>query len=198
MVGEGGVPGPYRERIGGLLEEVERLSMIVERLFALSRLDAGEAQAEWVRFDLAELATTTAGQMTLLAEDRRIAVTCDAGSPVLVDGDRSRLKQVVVNLLDNAIKYTAEGGAVRLRVHAAQGLAVLEVIDTGVGIPPEDLPRVFNRFFRVNQTRSQHPEGAGLGLAIVESICSANRGEIEVESVLNKGSCFRVKLPLAA
>jgi heavy metal sensor kinase len=198
LVGEGGVPAPYRERIGGLLEEVERLSMIVERLFALSRLDAGEAQAEWVRFDLAELATTTAGQMTLLAEDRRIAVTCDAGSPVMVDGDRSRLKQVVVNLLDNAIKYTPEGGAVRLRVHAAQGLAVLEVIDTGVGIPPEDLPRVFNRFFRVNGTRSRHPEGAGLGLAIAESICSANHGEIEVESVLNKGSCFRVKLPLAA
>ena len=198
MIQEGAFPAPDRERIGGLLEEVERLTMIVERLFALSRLDAGEAQSEWVRFDLAELASTTAGQMTLLAEDRRIAVTCDTGTPVMVDGDRSRLKQVVVNLLDNAIKYTPEGGAVRLRVLAAQGLAVLEVIDTGVGIPPEDLPRVFNRFFRVNQTRSQHPEGAGLGLAIVESICSANHGEIEVESVPNKGSCFRVKLPLAA
>jgi signal transduction histidine kinase len=198
MVQEDGVPGPQRERIGGLLEEVERLSMIVERLFALSRLDAGEAQSEWVRFDLAELVATTAGQMTLLAEDRRIAVTCDAGSPVMVQGDRSRLKQVVVNLLDNAIKYTPEGGAVRLRVFAAQGLAVLEVIDTGVGIPPEDLPRIFHRFFRVDRTRSQHPEGAGLGLAIVESICNANRGEVEVESVPNKGSCFRVKLPLAA
>lgn len=198
MIGEGGVPEPHRERMGGLLEEVERLSMIVERLFALSRLDAGEAQSEWIRFDLAELATTTSGQMTLLAEDRRIAVACDAGSPVMVDGDRSRLKQVVVNLLDNAIKYTPEGGAVRLRVFAAQGLAVLEVIDTGVGIAPEDLPRVFNRFFRVNQTRSQHPDGAGLGLAIVQSICNANRGEIEVESVPGKGSCFRVKLPLAA
>jgi heavy metal sensor kinase len=198
MIGEGGVPEPHRERMGGLLEEVERLSMIVERLFALSRLDAGEAQSEWIRFDLAELATTTSGQMTLLAEDRRIAVACDAGSPVMVDGDRSRLKQVVVNLLDNAIKYTPEGGAVRLRVFAAQGLAVLEVIDTGVGIAPEDLPRVFNRFFRVNRTRSQHPDGAGLGLAIVQSICNANRGEIEAESVPGKGSCFRVKLPLAA
>lgn len=195
---EEGVPAPHRERIGGLLEEVERLSMIVERLFALSRLDAGEAQSEWVKFDLAELAATTAGQMTLLAEDRRIAVTFDAGAPVMIDGDRSRLKQVVVNLLDNAIKYTPEGGAVRLRVFAAQGLAVLEVIDTGVGIPPEDLPRVFNRFFRVNQARSQNPEGAGLGLAIVESICKANRGEVEAESVPGKGSCFRVKLPLAA
>lgn len=198
MVQEDGVPAQHRERIGGLLEEVERLSMIVERLFALSRLDAGEAQSEWVLFDLAELVSTTAGQMTLLAEDRRIAVTCDIGSPVMVRGDRSRLKQVVVNLLDNAIKYTPEGGAVNLRVFASQGLAVLEVIDTGVGIPKEDLPRIFHRFFRVNQTRSQYPEGAGLGLAIVESICNANRGEVEVESAPGKGSCFRVKLPLAA
>ena len=197
VVREPGLPAAERERVGGLLEEVERLSMIVERLFALSRLDAGEAQSEWVRFDLAELAATTAGQMALLAEDRRIAVKCETGSPVLVDGDRSRLKQVVVNLLDNAIKYTPEGGAVTMRVFAAQGLAILEVIDTGVGIPPEDLPRIFKRFFRVSQTRSQHPEGAGLGLAIVESICSANRGEVEVESAVNKGSCFRVKLPLA-
>ncbi|HMD60487.1 MAG TPA: ATP-binding protein [Opitutaceae bacterium] len=198
MIQDAGVSAEQREQIGGLLEEVERLSMIVERLFALSRLDAGEAQSEWVRFDLAELATTTAGQMTLLAEDRRITVTCDTATPVPVDGDRSRLKQVVVNLLDNAIKYTPEGGAVRLRVFAAQGLAVLEVIDTGVGIPPADLPRIFQRFFRVDQTRSQHPGGAGLGLAIVESICNANRGEVGVESAPSKGSCFRVKLPLAA
>ncbi len=196
-VNEDGVPPAHRERLGSLLEEVERLSMIVERLFALSRLDAGEAQAEWARFDLAELVATTAGQMTLLAEDRRIAVSCDAAAPVLVDGDRSRLKQVVVNLLDNAIKYTPEGGAVTLRVAAAAGLAVLEVVDTGAGIPPEDLPRIFHRFFRADRTRAQHPEGAGLGLAIVESICHANRGEVEVESVLGKGSCFRVKLPLA-
>ncbi len=196
MVNEDGGPAAYRERLGGLLEEVERLSMIVERLFALSRLDAGEAQSEWARFDLAELVATTASQMTLLAEDRRITVSCAADAPVMVDGDRSRLKQVVVNLLDNAIKYTPEGGAVTLRVMAAAGAAVLEVVDTGAGIPPEDLPRIFHRFFRADRTRAQHPEGAGLGLAIVESICHANRGEVEVESVLGKGSCFRIKLPL--
>ena len=153
---------------------------------------------EWIRFDLAELATTTAGQMALLAEDRRIAVSCDAASPVWVDGDRGRLKQVVVNLLDNAIKYTPEGGAVSLRVFFAPPHAVLEVADTGAGIPPEDLPRIFHRFFRASRTRSQHPEGAGLGLAIVESICHANRGSVEAESALGKGSCFRVRLPLAA
>src|SRR5207247_9396393 len=90
------------ERIGSALEEVERLSKIVERLFAISRLDAGEAQAEWVRFDLGQLASMTAEQMCLLAEDKKISVCCASPEGICVEGDRSRLKQVVVNLLDNA------------------------------------------------------------------------------------------------
>ncbi len=186
-----------RERLGSLLEEVERLSKIVERLFALSRLDAGEAQAEWVPFDLGELAVTTADQMALLAEDKKISVICDCAPRVPVNGDRARLKQVVVNLLDNAIKYTPDGGAVHLKVRAVNGHAVLEVSDTGVGIPAEAVPLVFERFFRVDPTRSREPGGAGLGLAIVKSICSAHGGEVEVESAVGRGSRFRVQLPLA-
>ncbi len=186
-----------RERLGSLLEEVERLSKIVERLFALSRLDAGEAQAEWVPFDLGELALTTADQMALLAEDKKISVICDCAPRVPVNGDRARLKQVVVNLLDNAIKYTPDGGAVHLKVRAANGHAELEVADTGVGIPAEAVPLVFERFFRVDPTRSREPGGAGLGLAIVKSICSAHGGEVEVESAVGRGSRFRVQLPLA-
>ena len=186
-----------RERLGSLLEEVERLSKIVERLFALSRLDAGEAQAEYNRFDLAELSTTTAEQMALMAEDKKIIVTCDAGQPVPVKGDRARLKQVVVNLLDNAIKYTPDGGTVHLKVAAANSHAIIEVSDTGIGIPLESLPHVFERFFRVDQARSRRPEGAGLGLAIVRSICHAHGGEVTAESVVGKGSRFCVSLPLA-
>lgn len=191
------VPG-QNERLGSLLEEVERLSKIVERLLALSRLDAGEAQAEWVGFDLAELAAGTVDQMALLAEDRGIAVTCDATQPVPVKGDRARLKQVIVNLLDNAIKYTDEGGAVNVIVRPEGGYAVLQVTDTGIGIPPKALPHVFERFYRVDQTRSNPSEGAGLGLAIVKSICNAHGGEVEAASAVNKGSRLRVKLPLAA
>jgi heavy metal sensor kinase len=186
-----------RERLGSLLEEIERLSKIVERLFALSRLDAGEAQAESIPFDLAELTTTTAEQMALLAEDKKITVTCDAGQPVPVNGDRARLKQVVVNLLDNAIKYTPDGGTVHLKVAAANSRAVIEVTDTGIGIPAEALPHIFDRFFRVDQARSRRPDGAGLGLAIVYSICHAHGGVLAVESVLGKGSRFCVSLPLA-
>ena len=99
-----------RDRAGSMLEEVVHLGKIVEQLFTLSRLDAGEAQTEWTRFDLAELAKTTAEQMSLLAEDKGISISCDASQPVPVKGDRVRLKQVVVNLLDNAIKYTPAKG----------------------------------------------------------------------------------------
>jgi heavy metal sensor kinase len=185
-----------RDRLGSLLEEVERLTKIVERLFALSRLDAGEAQSEWVSVDLAELASTTADQMTLLAEDKRITLSCEAAQPAAVEGDRARLKQVVVNLLDNAIQYTPEGGAVHLKVNASNGHAVLEIADTGVGIPADAVPRVFDRFFRVDQTRSREG-GAGLGLAIVKSICHAHGGTVEVESAVGRGSRFRVRLPAA-
>jgi heavy metal sensor kinase len=187
----------WRERLGSALEEVERLANIVEGLFAISRLDAGEAAAEWVKFDLARLAAATADQMSLLAEDKSIRVTCAAAEPVWVEGDQARLKQVVVNLLDNAIKYTLQGGVVALTVSAINSNAVLEVADNGIGIPAEALPRVFDRFFRVDKARSRELGGAGLGLSIVKSICTAHHGRVEASSLPGQGSRFRVELPLA-
>jgi heavy metal sensor kinase len=186
-----------RERLGSALEEIERLTRIVEGLFAISRLDAGEAAAEWVRFDLAQLAASTADQMSLLAEDKRIRLTCNAPRAVWVQGDRARMKQVVVNLLDNALKYTPVNGAVELRVGEQESKAVLEVADNGVGISPEALPQVFERFFRVDEARSREPGGAGLGLSIVKSICTAHHGRVEAMSSPGAGSQFRVELPLA-
>lgn len=186
-----------RERAESMFEEAVRLSRIVEQLFTLSRLDAGEAQAEWSRFDLAGLAKTTAEQMSLLAEDKNISIACNASQPVVVEGDAARLKQVVVNLLDNAIKYTPENGAVQLRVRPVNGHAELEVEDNGVGIPSEALPHVFERFYRVDQIRSGDTEGAGLGLSIAKAICSAHGAEIEAVSTPAHGSCFRIKLPLS-
>jgi heavy metal sensor kinase len=186
-----------RDRAGSMLEEVVHLGKIVEQLFTLSRLDAGEAQTEWTRFDLSELAKTTADQMSLLAEDKGISISCDASQPMPVKGNHVRLKQVVVNLLDNAIKYTPEKGAIQLRVLAVNGHAVLEVKDNGIGIPPDALPHIFERFYRVDQARSADSESAGLGLSIVKSICTAHGAEVEAQSVVGSGSCFRVKLPLA-
>jgi heavy metal sensor kinase len=186
-----------RDRAGSMLEEVVHLGKIVEQLFTLSRLDAGEAQTEWTRFDFAELAKTTAEQMYLLAEDKGISISCDASQPLVVEGNPVRLKQVVVNLLDNAIKYTPEKGAIQLRVHGVNGHAVLEVEDNGIGIPPVALPHVFERFYRVDPTRCADSESAGLGLSIVKSICTAHGAEVEATSVPAVGSCFRVRLPLA-
>jgi heavy metal sensor kinase len=195
---DAGLGGETRETLGSVLEEVDRLGEIVDGLFALSRLDAGEAPTERVQFDLGELAATTAGQMSLLAEDKQVSVSCESAGGVTVEGDRARLKQVVVNLLDNAIKYTPSGGRVRLAVRREAGYAVLEVSDNGIGIPAEALPHVFQRFFRVDSSRSRDQGGAGLGLSIVKSICSAHGAEVEVSSRPGQGSTFRVRQPLAA
>ena len=186
-----------REALGSALEEVERLSKIVDNLLALSRLDAGEPPAEWVRLDLAQLAADTADQMHLLAEDKRVSVRCGTHAPVEVTGDRARLKQVVVNLLDNAIKYTPDGGHVTLSVRAEGPWAVLEVTDDGIGMPPELLEHVFKRFYRVDGSRSREQGGAGLGLSIVKSICTAHGAQVEVTSEAGRGSSFRIRQPLA-
>jgi signal transduction histidine kinase len=187
-----------RETLGSALEEVDRLAEIVEGLLALSRLDSGESQGAWVRFDLAELVATTADQMSLLAEDKHIAVVCEGSSRVLIEGDQARLKQVIVNLLDNAIKYTPNGGRIKLRIAQEDGYAVLDVADDGIGIPPEALPHVFKRFFRVDGSRSRDQGGAGLGLSIVKSICDAHGARVEVSSTPGQGSRFRIRQPLAA
>jgi heavy metal sensor kinase len=189
-------PG-VRETAGSALEEVERLKNIVDGLFALSRIDAGEAQENFEPVDLAELAATTADQMCLLAEDKRISITCRCDSQVHVQGDRAKLKQVMVNLLDNAIKYTPAGGRVQVSVAQHNGRAVLEVADNGIGIPAEALPRLGERFFRVDKARSRELGGAGLGLSIVKSICTAHNGRIHAQSGEGAGTRFIVELPLA-
>ena len=180
-----------------LSAEVNRLSRIVENLFALSRLEAGLAQVANAPLDLTQLALTTAEQMCLLAADKHIAITSHAPAPVRVDGDAARLKQVIVNLLDNAIKYTAEGGSVRLSVFVHESFAVCEVTDTGVGIPAAAIPRLFDRFYRTDEARSRQIDGVGLGLAIVKSITHAHNGRIEVDSTVGKGSRFSLILPLS-
>ena len=192
-----GLDPTVQETMNNLLEEVQRLARIVENLFALSRLEAGLASPVAARFDLARLASTTAEQMCLLAEDKGVKITCATPYPVTVEGDAGRFKQVIVNLLDNAIKYTPAGGAITLAVREQNHEAVCEVTDNGIGIPADALPRVFERFFRVDPTRNRESGGAGIGLAIVKAICTAHNGRVEVESIEGRGSCFRVWLPLA-
>ena len=184
-----------REAIGSALSETERLAKIVESLLAISRLDAGEARIGTTKLDLADLASATAEQMRLLAEDKGIALEVRAGDPVEIEGDAARLKQVVVNLLDNAIKYTPQDGAIEVRVKAVNGKATLEVADSGMGISPDSIEHIFERFYRGDKARSRMQGGAGLGLSIVKSICAAHGGAVSVQTVEGQGSCFRVELP---
>jgi heavy metal sensor kinase len=197
MVEDSKLDRELRARLGSLLEEAIHLSKIVEQLFTLTQLDSGNSCTERKRFDLSELARTTAEQMSLLAEDKRIALTCEAPQPVWVEGDRSRIKQVIVNLLDNAVKYTLPEGRVLLRVEIINGQARLEVEDNGIGIPADALTHVFERFFRVDKTRSAGAESAGLGLSIVKSICTAHGAEVKVASTPKVGSRFSITLPTA-
>jgi heavy metal sensor kinase len=187
-----------RERIGSVLEEVARLEYLVSGLLVLSRLDAGDARRTWVDVNLGELAANTLEQMRLVAEDRGVQLQPTALSPLLVRGDSGRLKQVIVNLLDNAIKFTPRGGVVRLRTQQRDDYGILEVSDSGIGIPADALPHVFDRFYRVDAARSREDGGAGLGLSIVRSICSAHGVAIEVDSTPGRGSCFLLKFPLPA
>jgi len=157
---------------------------------------------ERIRFDLAELASTTVEQMRLLAEDRNITLGCatnrNVTGAIRIWGDQARIKQVIVNLVDNAIKYTPEGGAVRVVVGIEDNHAMMRVEDNGAGIPADALPHLFERFYRVDKARSRQMGGAGLGLAIVKSIVTAHGGQVTVESAEGRGSRFRVQLPLAS
>jgi len=137
-----------------------------------------------------------ADQMAPLADDKLLNQCRKITPGVLVEGDEIRLKQVGVNLLDNAFKYTPEGGEISLQVLAESNLAIFTVSDTGMGISERALPHIFDRFFRAEQARSSRTSGTGLGLSIVQSIVEAHGGRVRVESQEGHGARFRVELPL--
>jgi signal transduction histidine kinase len=177
------------------LNETVRLGQTVENLITLSVIDSVGGKRAHLPVELRALAVETIDQMQLLADEKRIALTCTQTPPVLTLGDRNRLKQVLVNLIDNAIKYTQPEGRVTVKARADGDHALLEVTDTGIGISPEHQANVFDRFFRVDPARGV--SGAGLGLAITRSICTAHGGTVELDSAPGRGSTFRIRLPLA-
>jgi len=184
-----------QETLAQTLEEAERLSKTVSQLMELTQLDSGEIQLEHEVFDLTELVATTADQMKLLAEDNQIQLEMLLSPQVKVQGDRYRLKQVLLNLIDNAIKYCPAGTRIQIRLAPADSGYVLEVKDNGPGIPSGEIQRLFDRFYRIDKARSREIGGSGLGLSICKSICEGHGGRIEAESALGRGSTFRVTLP---
>lgn len=191
-----GLQPEVSDSVGSALEEIERLANIVESLLAISRLDSGGAGIEYNLFDLNALARTTTEQMQLLASEKGISLTCSSTGPVQAIGDETRIKQVLVNLLDNAIKYTRADGHVVVTFGAEENIAVLRVCDDGVGIPAESLPHVFERFYRAERARSRGVGGFGLGLSLVDAVCRAHGGAVSIESIEGRGTTVTVRLPV--
>jgi signal transduction histidine kinase len=195
VMGEAKVSPELERAISNALEEMNRLSGMVDSLITLSRMESLWGRHTQPRIALLPLAQETMEQMNLLAEEKNIVLNGPDGDPaVAVTGDRDRLKQVLVNLIDNAIKYTPQGGEVRVSVTASGSKAQLKVQDTGIGVDPAHHVRIFDRFYRVSTDRGE--AGAGLGLAIVRSICYAHGGTVTINSMAGKGSAFVVELPL--
>ena len=188
-------PG-YRDVIGSMLEEVERLTALVETLLTLTRVDSGRLGPSTAVVELGALAERAAEHLRVLAEEKQQKLTVDAEAAVTARCDAALLRQGVVNLLDNAIKYTPAGGAIHVAVkRLSSGDAAIEVSDTGPGIARVHHERIFERFYRVDAARSRTAGGVGLGLAITRWTVEANGGRVDVESEEGCGSTFRVVLP---
>lgn len=174
--------------------ETARMSRLVSDLLLLARQDSGVPIARQpIELDTLMLEVYRQAQLTA----RGIAVALGAEDQALIVGDRDRLKQVLLNLVDNAIKYTVPGGKVTLSLMKEDGWVKLAVQDTGIGIAAENIPNLFDRFYRVDKARARDAGGTGLGLAIAKAVVEAHNGRITVESQLGKGSTFTVWLPLA-
>jgi two-component system OmpR family sensor kinase len=188
----------YRRVLASQLEEFNKLSHMIDQLLILASAEAGEIQWTERSVDLAALVGSLVEQLEPVATAKKITLVTNAQPNVSVRGDTSWIERVILNLLDNAIKFTPDGGQVRVSVAAENGEAALRVEDTGIGIPPEALPHIFERFYRAEPSRSKQVEGVGLGLALVKWIVDRHRGRIQVESQPGAGSTFTVWLPLAA
>jgi heavy metal sensor kinase len=185
----------YREIIGSILEEADRLTLLVDTLLSLSRADAGEAPLHREDVDLLALAREVAGHLGVLAEEKEQALVIEGSEPVPVDADRLVLRQALVNVVDNAIKYSPPGSRVRVVVTGDAAIGRVDVIDAGPGISAAHRERIFERFYRVDKGRSREQGGAGLGLALARWAVTAHGGRIEVDSMEGEGSTFRISLP---
>jgi two-component system phosphate regulon sensor histidine kinase PhoR len=183
---------------GRIVEQALRLEDLLEDLLTLARLESPEATARRRPVDLSAVVARAIDLTRPLAEARGVSVTTRVEAVPAIDGDRPALERLAVNLLDNAVKYNRAGGWVEVRLAAEDGTATLEVSDGGPGIAAEELPRIFERFYRVDKARGRGEGGSGLGLAIVKHVAETHGGRVEVESMPGMGATFRVRLPVGA
>lgn len=187
-------PAEYQEALLGIQKEAEDLTNLVQDLMELARADAGQSKFSLARMDLRELVAEIRPQAESVTLQSNLDFAMDLpGRQLPIDGDKGALRRLLLVLLDNAIKFTSAPGHVRLRAKGTSGEIVLEVEDTGVGISPQDLPRIFDRFYQADNSRSGR--GVGLGLSIAQWIAQGHNARIEVESSIGTGSVFRVFFP---
>ena len=177
-----------------MLEETRRLSDLVDALLLLARADTGVIIASQQQVDLAELLSEVRDTLLVLAEEKSQQLEIVAGQ-LTVRADRELLRLALLNLVHNAIRYSAEGLLISLRVRRRDANAVVEVVDQGPGIAPQHQQKVFDRFYRIDQARSRASGGAGLGLAIARWAIERQGGHVELESELGRGSLFRIVMP---
>ncbi len=184
-----------REFLRVIDRHATRMSRLIDDLLTLSRLESQQMSIITTPVDLRELLSSTEKSFVKHAGDKGIELSAEIEDDLpVVSGDRDRLEQVVVNLLDNAIKYTPEGGSVRLRAGVENSTIKVEVVDTGIGIPEADMPRIFERFYRVDKARSRDLGGTGLGLAIAKHIVQGHNGTLNVKSSPGVGTTFSFTL----
>ena len=181
-----------------IMMETERLTRLINDILSISKLESGAATVDVQRLRLDQMAYDVADMLEIHASEKKVTINARLNSrPVYVMGNADRVEQMLINLVENAIKYNKEGGTVTVQVFADENQASLTVSDTGIGIPEEHLPRLFERFYRVDKGRSRSMGGTGLGLAIVKHIVNSMKGSIEVHSKFGEGTEFLVSLPLA-
>jgi two-component system phosphate regulon sensor histidine kinase PhoR len=190
-------PATARRFTERILSQCRRLQELLDDLLTLSRLEGVAPALERESVDLGDVARHAVDLISAAAREKRVEIVVEEETVPPILGDADGLERLLLNLLDNAIKYNRPEGQVILRLSRSDGEAILEVSDTGIGIPPESIPRLFERFYRVDKGRAREEGGTGLGLAIVKHVAQAHGGQVEVESRLGRGSTFRVKLPLA-
>jgi heavy metal sensor kinase len=187
----------YREALSQILRETEKVSRLIEQLLLLARADSGSTTLTLTRINLNDILERAWRRASVLAEAKHLkSEDFIPLAPVWVRGDSSSLERLFLILLDNAVKYTADGGRIELHLSTDDGFAVTEIRDTGIGIAAEDIAHIFDRFYRADRARSREAGGTGLGLAIGRWIAKAHGGEIRVQSQPAKGSSFEVRLSL--
>lgn len=192
------LPSDVRDKLAASVDEIDRLTKIVSQLLEISQLKAGAIKADPYPIDVGKLAVNTAEQMLLLAEIKDVKVTYDVRPDCYVEGDGALLRQVIANLLDNAIKYTPAGGQVQVATRGSGSLAILEIEDTGIGVAKADIDRMCEPFFRADEARTRTSAGAGLGLAIVKSICTAHAADIKITSIVGVGTKVAIEFRATA